>query len=78
MIPCSSRVKFHAHDVFHGILHEMHIRTLQEMWSMQTQQVNLEYLFCVSLHIHACKSEVINEQYRRSILCFSIAFVTVF
>ena len=67
MIPCSSRVKCHARDVpcvFHGILHvKVHVHTLQEMWSTQTRDVNLEYLCRVSLRVHACKSEVINERY---------------
>ena len=67
MIPCSSRVKCHAWDVpcmFHGILHvKVHVHTLQETWSTQTRDVNLEYLCRVSLRAHACKSEVINERY---------------
>ena len=67
MIPCSSRVKCHAWDVpcvFHGILHvKLHVHTLRETWSTQTRDVNLEYLCLVSLRVHACKSEVINERY---------------
>ena len=67
MIPCSSRVKCHAWDVpcmFHGILRmKVHVHTLRETWSMQTRDVNLEYLCRVSLRVHACKSEVINERY---------------
>ena len=66
-IPCSSRVECHAWDVpcmFHGILHvNVHVHTLRETWSTQTRDVNLEYLCRVSLRVHACKSEVINEQY---------------
>ena len=30
---------------------------------MQSPDVNLQYLCCVTLRVHACKSEVINEQY---------------
>ena len=67
MIPCSSCVKSHARDVlcvFHGILHvKEHVHTLRETWSMQTRDVNLEYLCRVSLRVHVCKSEVINERY---------------
>ena len=67
MIPCSSRVKCCARDVpcvFHGILHvKVHVHMLQETWSTQTRDVNLEYLCRVSLCVHACKSEVINERY---------------
>ena len=67
MIPCSSRVKCYGQDVpcvSHGILHmKVHVHTLREMWSMQTRGVNLEYLCPVSLRVHACKSELINEQY---------------
>ena len=67
MIPCSLRVKCHIRNVpcvFHGILHViMHIHMLRETWSMQTQGMNLEYLCHVSLHVHTCKSEVINERY---------------
>ena len=66
MIPCSSRVKCHAWEVpcvFHGILHvKVHVHTLRETWSTQTRDVNLEYLCRVSLRVHACKSEVINER----------------
>ena len=67
MIPCSLCVKCHARDVpcvFHGILHmKVHVHTLRETWSTQTRDVNLEYLCRVSLRVHACKSEVINERY---------------
>ena len=76
MIPCSSRVKCHAWDVpcmFHGILHvKVHVHTLRETWSTQTRDVNLEYLCRVSLRVHACKSEVINERYCSYIGYFSI------
>ena len=67
MIPCSSHAKCPAWDVpcmFHGILHaKVHVHTLRETWSTQTRDVNLEYLCRVSLRVHACKSEVINERY---------------
>ena len=50
--------------MFHGILHvKVHVHTLQETGSTQTQDVNLEYLGHVSLRVHTCKSEVINERY---------------
>ena len=50
--------------MFHGILHvKVHVHTLRETWSTQTRDVNLEYLCRVSLRVHACKSEVINERY---------------
>ena len=52
--------------MFHGILHvKVHVHTLRETWSTQTRDVNLEYLCRVSLRVHACKSEVINERYCR-------------
>ena len=67
MIPCSSHVKCHARHVpcvFHGILHvKVHVHTLRGTWSTQIRDVNLEYLCRVSLRVHACKSEVINERY---------------
>ena len=44
-------------------MREVHIFMLREMWSTQTQDMNLEYLCHVSLRVHMCKSEVINEQY---------------
>ena len=43
--------------------HEIHIYMLWETWSTQTRGMNLENLCRVSLHLHACKSEVINQQY---------------
>ena len=43
--------------------HETHIYSLQETWSTETWDVNLEYLCRVFLCVHACKSEVINERY---------------
>ena len=50
--------------MFHGILHvKVHVHTLRETWSTQTRDVNFEYLCRVSLRVHACKSEVINERY---------------
>ena len=60
-------MKCHDRDVpfvFHGILHvKVHVHMLRETWSMQTRDVNLECLCHVSLRVHACKSEVINERY---------------
>ena len=60
-------MKCHDRDVpcvFHGILHvKGRVHTLQETWSTQTRGVSLEYLCHVSLRVHACKSEVINERY---------------
>ena len=50
--------------MFHGILHvKVHVHMLRETWSTQTRDVNLEYLCRVSLRVHVCKSEVINERY---------------
>ena len=81
MIPCSSHVKCHARDVpcvFHGILHvKVHVHTLRETWSTQTRDVNLECLCRVSLRVHACKSEVINERYCTVPLNYNFTFTRV-
>ena len=78
MIPCSSHVKCHARDVpcmFHGILHvKMHVHMLRETWSTQTQGMYLEYLCRVSLRVHVCKSEVINERY---CICIDLGFFSL-
>ena len=69
MIPCSSRVKCHAWDVpcmFHGILHvKVHqcSHATGNVVHANTRRELIEYLCRVSLRVHACKSEVINERY---------------
>ena len=60
---CAMRVPWYFTRV------KVHVHTLRETWSTQTRDVNLEYLCRVSLRVHACKSEVINERY-----CIQIAF----
>ena len=55
----------------------MHIHMLQEMWSTQPRDLNLEYLCYVSLCVHKSKSEITNEQYRTSFNAYNNAYNTL-
>ena len=59
----STRVKCYSTHVTWNFTREVHIYTLREMWSTQTQDVNSISLCRVSMRVHMSRFEVIIELY---------------